>query len=75
MATTSAPTTAFTTAPSSTTDVLILKSYDVPVLTNANGKDDRDIDFIMGENTDVFYSCSLTWRGEHYVFGGYNYKR
>ena len=45
------------------------------VITNANGKDDRDIDFIMGRNTEIEESCSLTWRGEHYVFGGNSQKR
>ena len=44
----------------------------MPRLTNSNGKDDSDIDFIFGENTDVYQSCSLTWRGEHFVFGGLN---
>ena len=41
----------------------------MPRLTNSNGKDDR-IDFKFGEDTEVHESCSLTWRGEHYVFGG-----
>ena len=59
-------------------DVLILSTRDssnVPLITNSNGKDDRDIDFVMGKNTEVENSCSLTWRGEHYVFGGYNRDR
>ena len=47
----------------------------MPILTNSNGKDDRDIDFIIGDNTEVYNSCSLTWRGEHYVFGGWNQRR
>ena len=59
--------------PSTSPDILILNTFsssNLPRLTNSNGKDDSDIDFIMGENTQVERSCSLTWRGEHYVFGG-----
>ena len=59
--------------PSTSPDILILSrwsSSNVPVVTNSNGKNDRDIDFIFGEDTQVYAPCSLTWRGEHYVFGG-----
>ena len=31
--------------------------------------------FLMGENTQVYYSCSITWRNKHFVFGGYNEKK
>ena len=43
------------------------------VITNASGKDDRDINFeINVYEAEVQSSCSMTWRGEHYVFGGVN---
>ena len=45
------------------------------MLTNWNGKDDRDINFSYGQNTEVSYACSMTWRNEHYVFGGNTLKR
>ena len=31
---------------------------------------ERPIAFVFGKNTEVRVSCSLTWRGEHFVFGG-----
>ena len=46
-------------------------SSNVPIVTNASGKDDRDVNFIIDDDVDVYRSCSLTWRGEHFVFGGY----
>ena len=66
-------TTTSTTSPSFYTDVLVLNTFDasnVPMITDFNGKDNRDIAFVLGENTEVKHSCSMTWRGEHYVFGG-----
>ena len=36
----------------------------------ADGFEDRTIDFEFEEDTEVWGSCSLTWRNEHYVFGG-----
>ena len=54
-------------------DVLILNQYnsDNPaVITNASGKDDRSINFQFGENTEVKYSCGVTFRNEHFIFGG-----
>ena len=55
------------------TDILILNliagGNNLPVLTNATGKDDRDLNFVIDRNVGVYQSCSLTWRGEHYVFG------
>ena len=75
MTTTTASTT--TTIPVVTnTDILILSTYrssSVPVVTNASGKNDRDLNFVIDDNAEVYGSCSLTWRGEHFVFGG-NYK-
>ena len=42
------------------------------MLTNASGKDDRDLNFVIDDDVEVEASCSLTWRGEHFVFGGWN---
>lgn len=59
------------------TSVLILSTHPsslkLPVITNASGKEEypvKDFYFLFGENTNVFESCSLTWHGEFYVFGG-----
>ena len=55
------------------TDILILSTSSIvnlPVLTDSNGKYERDLDFSISRSTEVYHSCSLTWRGEHYVFGG-----
>ena len=30
---------------------------------------------VFGEGTQVYYSCSVTWRNQFFVFGGYNHKR
>ena len=60
-------------------EVLILLTGDVrnvpevrnvPVLTNAAARDDRDLDFEIDEEAEVYMSCSLTWENELYVFGG-----
>jgi len=59
------------------TEVLILsneQAENVPVLTNAAGRDDKDFDFETDEEAEVHQSCSLTWQNELYVFGGI-YKR
>ena len=74
MTTTTASTT--TTTPALINpDILILSTYrssSVPVVTNASGKDDRDVNFVIDDGAEVDLSCSLTWRGEHFIFGGYN---
>ena len=62
-----------TTTPSfSNADILILNTWHsfVPVITNASGKEDRDINFTKDDNVGVEAACSVTWRGEHFVFGG-----
>ena len=61
-----------TIAPSPLADVLVLFSYGKPTITNSGGKFDTDFHFKMGEGTEVYKSCSFTWRGEHYVVGGEN---
>ena len=42
----------------------------VPVLTNAAAREDKDFDFEIDEEAEVYHSCSLTWQNELYVFGG-----
>ena len=52
---------------------MILSTYkaeSVPVLTNADGRDDKDFNFKIDEMAQVYKSCSLTWQNELYVFGG-----
>ena len=53
-------------------EVLILstKTAFVPVLTNAFGREDKDFNFEIDEEAEVYYSCSLTWQNELFVFGG-----
>ena len=41
----------------------------VPVLTNVAG-DEKDFNFDVDGEAEVFRSCSLTWENELYVFGG-----
>ena len=72
LATTSTTTTTTTTTPS-LTQVLILStshSNNVPLITNSSGYEDRDINFQLGHSTQVYQSCGLTYRGEHFIFGG-----
>ena len=57
--------------------VLILSNYkaeSVPVLTNEAGREDKDFNFEIDEEAQVWGSCSLTWENELYVFGGLNKK-
>ena len=42
----------------------------VPIITNAAGRQDTDFEFVFGEGTEVKYSCSMTWQNELYIFGG-----
>ena len=71
--TTTSTLTTSTSATSSLIEVLILntaQSNNVPVITNASGREDRDFSFEFGADTEVNFSCGLTYRGEHFVFGG-----
>ena len=55
------------------TNVLILNTRfpsNQPVITNADGLENRIIDFEFGEDTEVWGSCSLAWQNNHYIFGG-----
>ena len=71
--TTSTTNTITTTAATPKTEVLVLNSNSImnaPIVTNAFGRQDTNFFFMMGENTEVRYSCGLTWRNQHFVFGG-----
>ena len=52
--------------------MLILSTYkdNVPILTDAAGREDKDFNFEIDNKAEVKYSCSLTWQNELYVFGG-----
>ena len=55
--------------------VLILntRSYaNVPIITNAAGEVNRNFNFSIDSEAQVYGSCSLTWQNELYVLGGYN---
>ena len=46
----------------------------MPVITDSSGKAEyagEDFDFVFGDETEVKASCSVTYRGDFYVFGGY----
>ena len=50
--------------------VLVLNtylSYNTPQIINGAGE---NFTVTYGRNTEVEHSCSITWRGEFYVFGG-----
>ena len=49
-------------------------SFNVPLILDGKGQS-KEIDFSFESGTEVLYSCSIVWRGEMFVFGGYNYKR
>ena len=75
LSTTTSTTATTTTSASPKTEVLILNTWssdNIPVITNESGRVDRDFFFMMGDNTEVRYSCGLTWRNQNYVFGGSN---
>ena len=42
----------------------------LPILIKPDGSDDKNIRFSFGSNTEVYQSCSVTWQGQMYVFGG-----
>merc|ERR1711892_882316 len=78
VSTTSTTTTTTTKASLLGTEVLVLSTYswdDVPIITNAAGRQDTNFDFVFGEGTEVDYSCSMNWKNELYIFGGRSKKR
>ena len=42
------------------------------LLVDANGRQDEVSCFKAWDDTSFYQSCSLTWHGEFYVFGGYS---
>ena len=46
------------------------KASNVPVITDSTGKVDTDFNFEFGENTSVYYSCSIKYKNEFFIFGG-----
>ena len=58
------------------TSILILNDgseRNIPVITDSTGKTEyagRDFNFHYGYKTKIKQSCSVTFRGEFYVFGG-----
>lgn len=67
-------TTALTTkTPLPATEVLILSTsnlLNVPVITNAAGRQDRNFVFLYDELAEVNNGCAVTWRNEFFIFGG-----
>ena len=57
--------------------VLVLSTYNmytVPLLTDSEGRDDRNFFFMYGEATEAYHSCGLTFQNEFYMFGGWSHK-
>ena len=55
-----------------------MSPFNFPVITDSTGKVEygyEDFDFDYSDRTEVYYSCSITYRGEFYVFGGEGYQR
>ena len=73
--TTTTSSTTSTSASKPNTSILILGDWDydkIPVITDSNGKVEyvgEDFDFEFGHQTEVDGSCSITYRGDFYVFG------
>ena len=44
----------------------------VPLLTDDNGREDRNFFFMYGQDTQVYGSCGLTFQNEFFIFGGQN---
>ena len=73
-------TTLKTTTTSPGESILILNTWNAnnAVITNGNGKEEypgNDFSFTFGKNTEVYKSCSVTWRGEFFIFGGFDDKK
>ena len=45
-------------------------SSNIPIITNGQGFEDHDFTFEFETDTQVYRSCSVTWRNEHFIFGG-----
>ena len=59
------------------TSILVLntwKTENIPLITDSTGKVEyagTDFSFLYGSSTEAKFSCSISWRGEFYIFGGY----
>ena len=51
--------------------VLNTQSSNKPVLINYDGGVQNDLEFAMGPETSVYFSCSAKLNGDFYVFGGF----
>ena len=72
---TTVSTTTTTTPAKPRNSILVLSTnggYKAPVITDANGREHYNFFFRFGESTSVYYSCSMTFRNEFYVFGGFS---
>ena len=52
--------------------MLILNTYssnNVPILINAAGDVDSDLDFTIDSESEIYVSSSLTWKNDFHVFG------
>ena len=80
--TTTKTTTTSTAIPTAKSSILILSTYSYrdpngPVITDSTGKVAYAGDvfnFEYGDQTDVYYGCSITYRGDFYVLGSKNEK-
>ena len=60
------------------TPVLILSSLGIPVITDMGRTvkyGGTDFEFEFETDTQVYYSCSINWQGDLYLFGGQTEKR
>ena len=51
-----------------------LRADNVPVLTNEAGREDKDFNFKIDKEAEVWGGCSLTWENELFIFGGLHKK-
>ena len=60
-------------------DILAISTFDgIDQAYSINSKWNggyKQLVFKFGQDTDAWYSCSLEWQNNHYVFGGGNDKR
>ena len=42
---------------------------------DANGRQDDQISVVYGSETEVYYSCSIAWQNQFYIFGGKTQKQ
>ena len=69
-------TTTTTTTADFKTWILVLNtrySSNVPLIIDSMGQS-QEIGFTYGPETEVMAACSIIWRGQMYMFGGYTYK-